>query len=170
MHLDAEVCSLVHLTEMGPTINVVLERATDSRLVFAIYGYALEHAGLRMLRRAARRGARRVGKYSLEFPWANRAEAQLLAAAIRDGLRRTARKPLEQSRVETVLRITRKECNRWTKDGRLPTSGSVIMSRASNLRIRRATYPPGLIAHLIDHPESIEAWRAADARRDPVQA
>jgi hypothetical protein len=170
MNLDAEVCSLVHLTEMGPTINVVLERATASRLLFAVFGYALELAGQRMLRRAARQGLRRNGKYCLEFPCANRIEAQLLAAAIRDDLRNTARKPLEQSRVETVLRITRKECNRWTKDGRLTTSGSVIMSRASNLRIRRATYSPGLIAHLIDHPASIEAWRAADARRDPVQA
>jgi len=150
-------------SDLGP--QVLVDASIYAAFSLAIYGNTLKSAAERLLRRAVRSGACSTGAHSVAFPSGDAHEAQALAETIRNSLKRMAHLPIEQNRVEAALKISRKECNRWTKDGRLPTSGTLIISRAPNLRIQRSTYAPEVIAGLAAHPERIDAWRAEDLRQ-----
>ena len=154
---------LVRVTpsDSGPQVQV--SSVIDSERFFALYGHALRQTTERLLRRAVRAGASRTGVFGVAFSSGEEHQARVLAAAIRVALTRVAQLPIEQYRVETALKISHRECNRWTKDGRLPTSGTLLMSRAPRVRIQRSTYSPNVIADLVAHPERIEAWRASDS-------
>jgi hypothetical protein len=160
--------SWVRVAESDSGSRVEVDSYIESDLLRSIYGHALGQSVRLILRRAVRQGMRRAGPYSIEFPRGAEREAHALAGELRQSLQRAVNLPIEQSRVEAALGITRKECNRWTKDGRLPTSGTLIISRAINLRIQRSTYPPEMIADLVGHPERIAAWRADDSRKPKI--
>lgn len=68
---------------------------------------------------------------------------------------------LHPKAVEEILAITARERRRWTKDGRLPTSGHTSFRRGQNF-VYLLLYPPDAIASLSEHPDRIEAWRQAD--------
>ena len=57
---------------------------------------------------------------------------------------------------------------RWTKDGRLPTSGAGLF-RGGQHSIHFPLYPPTKIAMLAQQPEKIEAWRQEDEGRPSTE-
>lgn len=63
--------------------------------------------------------------------------------------------------VEEILGITSRERRRWTKDGRLPQSGTGSFGRGRQ-SIHFALHPAAKIAALARQPETIEAWRRKD--------
>lgn len=68
---------------------------------------------------------------------------------------------LHPKEVEEILAITARERRRWTKDGRLPTSGHTSFRRGQN-SIHLLPYPPDDITSLAGQREQIEAWRRQD--------
>lgn len=64
--------------------------------------------------------------------------------------------------LDEILTITPHERRRWTKDGRLPTSGHTSF-RNGKKSVFLVLYPPAPIRALADRPEQIEAWRRTDA-------
>jgi hypothetical protein len=63
--------------------------------------------------------------------------------------------------VEHVLGISSRERIRWTKDGRLPKSGSASFRRGPNV-IHFPLHPAHKIARLAADPSIVAAWRDAD--------
>ena len=100
------------------------------------------------------------GKRDVLLPPEQAALATRLAEALRGKMLDVAGRPIDQSHVQELLQISRAECNRWTKDLRLATSGHLIMSRTPGTQIRHATYSPAIIDQLLRHPEMIEKWRS----------
>jgi hypothetical protein len=82
-------------------------------------------------------------------------------------LGRIARKPINQRNVERLLAITSAERIRWTKDGRLPVSGTSQIQRGQKIVLW--TYPPGRIERLMARPELIAGWRTEDAIKNRNQ-
>jgi hypothetical protein len=72
-----------------------------------------------------------------------------------------ARGGLTPRMVEQVLGITARERLRWTKDGRLPQSGSGSFRRGPNV-IHFPLHPAHKIASLAVDPSIVAAWREAD--------
>lgn len=64
--------------------------------------------------------------------------------------------------VEEILAISAQERLRWTKNGRLPTSGYTSFQNGTK-SIFLMLYPAAAIALFARAPEQIEAWRRADA-------
>jgi hypothetical protein len=116
------------------------------------------------LYRRARRTAPTQDKRKVLFSLPQLSEAQRLVEELRTRMARIALFPIGQSRVEQLLGITRSECNRWTKNGRIRSSGHVIISRGGSVRIRRPTYSPVTVGNILDQPELIERWRREDHR------
>ncbi|MGO3934928.1 hypothetical protein [Rhodopseudomonas pseudopalustris] len=63
--------------------------------------------------------------------------------------------------VEEILAISAQERLRWTKNGRLPTSGHTSFQNGKK-SIFLVLYPAAAIASLARSPEQVEAWRQAD--------
>ncbi|MEH3101646.1 hypothetical protein [Sphingomonas adhaesiva] len=78
-----------------------------------------------------------------------------------DALVGPARRPLTPRLLLAALPITNKERFRWTKDGRLPRSGSVTIRAAHPVSV--GTYAVDAVARLVADPSIIAAWRRADA-------
>ncbi|WP_150127009.1 hypothetical protein [Sphingomonas panacis] len=78
-----------------------------------------------------------------------------------DALVGPARRPLTPRLLMAALSITNKERLRWTKDGRLPRSGSVTIRAAHPVSV--STYGVDTVAELVADPSIIAAWRRADA-------
>lgn len=72
-----------------------------------------------------------------------------------------ATRPLTPRQVLQVLPINPRERLRWTKDGRLPQSGTVKMRRAHLISV--PTYAVDTIAALAADPTILDRWRASDA-------
>jgi hypothetical protein len=72
-----------------------------------------------------------------------------------------ARGGLTPRMVEHVLGISSRERIRWTKDGRLPKSGSASFRRGPNV-IHFPLHPAHKIARLATDPSIVAAWRDAD--------
>lgn len=162
MNIDQAISRIAYMEETESEIRVHLKPPPASSLTTLIYGNAFEVSALLLFRRAIRLGARRVDRYCVAYPLKEVREADALLAAVRHRVEAIARRPIGQKRVEAVLEISRLECNRWTKDGRLPTSGSVAIGRAQHLSVRQVQYPPRFIAQLADDKEQIARWRAED--------
>jgi hypothetical protein len=81
-----------------------------------------------------------------------------------------ARRHLEQfgtekitaKRVEKILGITALERQRWTKDGRLPKSGTEFFRRGSS-HIQIPTYSREALIALYQNQDLLSSWRSADA-------
>ena len=71
-----------------------------------------------------------------------------------------ATRPLTPRQVLKVLPIKPRERLRWTKDGRMPQSGSVQIRRAHIISV--PTYAVDTIAALVANPSILERWRAED--------
>ncbi len=74
-----------------------------------------------------------------------------------------ASRPLTPRLVLGALPISAQERLRWTKDGRLPQSGAVMMRRAHPISV--ATYAVETISELVENPSIIALWREQDALR-----
>jgi hypothetical protein len=72
-----------------------------------------------------------------------------------------ATRPLTPRQVLQVLPINTQERLRWTKDGRMPQSGTVKMRRAHIVSV--PTYAVDTIAALVADTSIVERWRARDA-------
>jgi hypothetical protein len=105
--------------------------------------------------------------FACVFDGYSKRAAEVLADAIRDRLRKVARKPLSQRKVEDILQITSRERIRWGKDGRLARSGTASIRRGATL-ITLWTYPCDTIEQLARSPDTIRAWRAADQTRSSI--
>jgi hypothetical protein len=114
------------------------------------------------LYRRARRTARPQDKRKVVFSLAQLSEAQRLVEKLKARMAKIALFPIGQSQVEQLLGITRSECNRWTKNGRIRSSGHLIISRGGSLRIQLPTYSPVTVGNILDQPELIERWRRED--------
>jgi hypothetical protein len=76
-------------------------------------------------------------------------------------LARIAWRPLTPRLVAEVLKISGQERVRWTKDGRLPTSGRELVQQRQLIAV--PIYAVELIASLAAQPETLTAWRLRDA-------
>jgi len=131
----------------------------------------LVHSGERdatVRRLASRAGPKyaRSGR-ACRFPVDAKDEALEFARLLRERLRGIAKKPISQRHVERILAISSAERNRWAKDGRLARSGMATV-RPGKTTVSLWTYPPDVIEALARNPDTIAAWRAADARRDDL--
>jgi hypothetical protein len=115
------------------------------------------------LRRAAAAGASPSGNRSVIFPLHCTAAAHSLADMLRRRIDEIATRAIARRHVERVLRITQSECTRWTKDGRLPRSGNLIINRGKHQRVQVSMYSPEAVADLASRPEVINLWRRQDA-------
>jgi hypothetical protein len=70
------------------------------------------------------------------------------------------RQQLHPRVVEEILGIAAEERRRWTKDGRLPQSGSRSFRRGQSIHF--ALHPAAKTEALARRPEKIEAWRTQD--------
>jgi hypothetical protein len=70
-------------------------------------------------------------------------------------------RPLTPNLLTAALRISSQERSRWTKDGRLPSAGSVQIRRAHVVSV--PTYSVSVVEELIAHPEIVMGWRDQDA-------
>jgi hypothetical protein len=71
-------------------------------------------------------------------------------------------RPFTPRLLVTALSITNQERLRWTKDGRLRTSGSVTIRRGQLINV--PTYDVGMVEALLAKPSIIDSWRIDDCR------
>ncbi|HEY3032773.1 MAG TPA: hypothetical protein VGJ68_21735 [Bradyrhizobium sp.] len=69
--------------------------------------------------------------------------------------------------VEKILNVTTLERRRWTKDGRLPHSGTAFF-QAGRTQVQVATYSRETVLFFASRPDLIRTWREAD-KREPAQ-
>jgi hypothetical protein len=162
MDIDQAISQIVYVEETDGEIRVHVRPPSAKSLTTLIYGNAFEASALLLFRRAVRMGARRVDRYCVAYSRKSARDADALLVSVGHRFKDIARRPIGQKRVEEVLEISHVECNRWTKDGRLPRFGSVAIGRAENVKVRQVQYSPRLIAKLADEKEQIARWRAED--------
>ena len=75
-----------------------------------------------------------------------------------------SREKLTAKDVEKLLGITALERQRWTKDGRLPHSGTVSFKRGKTV-VQLATYLRETIFAFWSQPELIKRWREIDTAK-----
>ena len=91
----------------------------------------------------------------------NDSRLEEVASGIHDVLDRFSKQKIVPSLVEKVLKITSKERTRWSKDGRLPVSGTGTFGRG-NHKVRHFFYPLVDITYLAANLQIIENWRRED--------
>jgi hypothetical protein len=99
--------------------------------------------------------------WTLRVSTAQKAAARFVLWRVAEVLAEIASRPLTPRLLVTALNITTKERLRWTKDGRLPRSGAVLVKRAHVVAV--PTYAVSLVEELIARPDIIAAWRDQDA-------
>jgi hypothetical protein len=99
--------------------------------------------------------------FALTIPTTQGAAARLVLPRVAEVLAEIASRPLTPRLPVTALYITTKERLRWTKDGRLPRSGAVLVKRVHVVAV--PTYAVSLVEELIARPEILAAWRDQDA-------
>jgi hypothetical protein len=136
--------------------------------------------GLAARAKEARRRVRRVLKQTavldfrsdgdaIEARFANERDANLAAAEMRKRLAAYLAEKLSPDLVEELLDITSRERVRWTKDGRLPTSGTVQFKKGRQT-FQVFQYPVEGIGRLLENPGAVAEWRAQDAASAPREA
>ena len=96
-----------------------------------------------------------------------RVKSQDIDDAIRSAeqkLRQFSEEKLTAKRVETILDITAAERQRWTKDGRLQSSGAEYFDNGRG-QIKVFTYSLEAIATVVAKPGLISRWREIDSMR-----
>jgi hypothetical protein len=89
-------------------------------------------------------------------------EAQAAIEDIERMLDDFAKERLSPKMVEEILGITSVERLRWTKDGRLPKSGTGSFRKGRHV-FQFYLHPPDEIAKLAADPSVVSRWREADA-------
>lgn len=121
---------------------------------------------LRCLRRhlRAHRPVWNLGDRGLAVMLGGMREVEATLRAATEELARIAGRPLTPKLVCVALGITAQERLRWTRDGRLPSSGRIGVKRGQVLHL--PTYSVNAIARLAATPEVVAAWRERDAQTD----
>jgi hypothetical protein len=129
------------------------------------------YVGLRIRREEARRCLKQAfancspdwdeAGWTLTVSTAQGATAQLVLPCLVEVLAEIASRPLTPRLLVAALNITKRERLRWTKDGRLPRSGAVLVKRAHVVAV--PTYAVSLVEELIARPDILAAWRDQDA-------
>jgi hypothetical protein len=86
-------------------------------------------------------------------------------AVLRDLATRLAEiawRPLTPKLLLTALHISTRERLRWTKDGRLRTSGKLLI-RNGVVAFSVPTYPVSVVEQLANTPDVLSSWRAQDS-------
>jgi hypothetical protein len=151
----------------------------EGALTFSLARCFAESLGLRLRRQEACGAARSSLKSVGSVSWLTEGQVLILdggeaagnsiAAVLRRidrRLERIAVRPLGARMVEEALGITARERSRWTKDGRLTRAGTELIRRHQLIAL--STYAVDEIARLTAEPETIRAWRDADAWRAKV--
>lgn len=94
-------------------------------------------------------------------PEATKGEFLLLCRRAEEKLDQLEEEPLTAKMVEESLSITSAELRRWSKDGRVPTSGRAHFSQGRK-QVTLFLYPPDAIRRLAMQPSLISEWRLAD--------
>jgi hypothetical protein len=148
-------------------------RASDDHLNLSLAKCFEQHLGLRLRAKEVGVCLRRV-LANLPYQWCadarelrfapeTRAAVDLRLNELAKALTRIALQPLTPRLVRNELGISGQERVRWTKDGRLPAAGHIVVQER-NLR-SMPVYSVDLIADISAHPERLIAWREQDATR-----
>lgn len=130
----------------------------------------------RELRRRIRSTLRRLGPFegpaqahSLTFvPKPEVLAVVPMALADLDGaIERIATRPFSTRQIEAALGITARERLRWTKDGRLPRSGSATIMKGQLITL--STYAVDTVARLAGDASIIDDWRRTDKTGSTVR-
>ena len=143
-------------------------RADGDRLHVSFAQCFKAHLGLRLRADEAQRCIRRIfaacscswNPKLLELNCENWSLIEGKLSELAAALTIIACRPLTPRLVAAALGISGQERARWTKDGRLPHSGQVVVRRGSPLSI--PTYSVEAIQNLAAHPEIVIAWRKRD--------
>ncbi len=162
-NLYGRVSRLVSVTGVDGTQDVRINLDRDVPLGLRI------HDGDRdaMLRIEMSRSVGQMVQKGSLCRFAGAHDAMPFARRLVDKLRQIASKPISQKHVDRLLDISSAERLRWTKDGRLPTSGTASFTNGK-AKILIETYPPDAIEALAAHPEIILRWREIDAADQPI--
>jgi hypothetical protein len=161
VNLLPEISNLVVVDESPSGIAVRVLPSFRALLGSQIYAKEADKTIRRALKKGVLAGARRDSSQSVIFNADQRAAAFELAEILMQKIDNLASRPIDRKNVERVLEITSAECTRWTKDGRLPKSGNLIINRGAQ-RVQVSTYSPEAVAELIARPEVITLWRHQD--------
>ena len=156
-----EISDLVVVDESPSGIAVRILPSFRALLGSQIYAKEADKTIQRALKKSVLAGARRDSSQSVIFNTDQRAAALELAGILRQKIDNLASRPIDRKNVERVLKITSAECTRWTKDGRIPKSGNLIINRGTQ-RVQVSTYSPAAVTDLIARPEVITLWRHQD--------
>lgn len=132
-----------------------------------------DRLGLRLRHAEAERAIIRLGE-PVNAAWDERRQGVVLfervseafLEALATALAEIASRPLTPRLVTQALDITNQERLRWTKDGRLPTSGRAQIRGSAPVNF--ATYAVEDVESLVCDPKTIANWRIQD--RTPARA
>ena len=110
-----------------------------------------------MLARGETNGEKLVARY----PISRAKQLEPILIQLSRQLDRLSREALPSKVVQELLEITPAECSRWTKDGRLPKSGTSQFKRGRR-KVQLYTYDADKVLELRSHPELIARWRRSD--------
>lgn len=156
----------VHLLDIG-SLMVRFDPTEDMPLGLLVHHGKRDDTVARLVKQAA--PDQKQGKRIAIFHRDRVADARALRLEIAVSLERVARLPIGMRHVERLMGITSTERTRWSKDGRLPVSGSAIISKGPN-KIAIPTYSPVRLERLMGTPDIVLTWRAADAAETPLAA
>jgi hypothetical protein len=97
--------------------------------------------------------------FALMIPITQVAAARSVFPRLAEALAEIASRPLTPCLLVAALNVTKRERLRWTKDGRLPRSGAVLVKRA----VAVLTYAVSLVEELMAQPDILAIWRDQDA-------
>lgn len=148
--------ALFDLAVTREAIRIGLERAFSSHLGLRLRGDEARTAALKTAGRA--RSSWDPDEPALLVATTDSDEALLDGLA--ESLSRIAKRPLTARLVLAALDISNQERLRWTKDGRLPQSGTAYVRKGQ--LIACPLYDADLVARLMERPDIIRTWREAD--------
>ena len=102
----------------------------------------------------------------IECPEATECTILDLCVVVEEKLERLKKEPLAAKMVEEILSVSSAELRRWSKDGRIPTSGRAYFSQGRK-QVGLFLYPPEAIRELSLCPDQIAQWRNQDRQPQP---
>jgi hypothetical protein len=161
-HADRPAFQFLDITDVTATRTV---RFTPSaNLTSGSSQKALQ--AIRLVRSAFRQGPKSTvtsdpGGIVIAWPGATETEILQLCTVAERRLARLQQEPLTAKMVEEILSITAVERRRWSKDGRMPTSGRAFFSQGKK-QVGLFVYSPETIRKLATRPDVIADWRRQD--------
>jgi hypothetical protein len=145
--------------------------ADDGTATVDFEAIVAEAPGLRCRGREVRRAissiARLYGKgrwvgrsWRLLWTTADRAGERMFRDGVASELARIAKRPLTPRQLLEILPISNRERLLWTKDGRLPPSGSAMIRRGHLIAV--PTYSVAMAETLLADLGQIDRWRRQD--------